>query len=247
MTTPHMQQIQKAQKDVRNEYLLTTNGVMIVGYKMLGEKLAALLCEVLNMIPESNVSTVVIRDDNYPQIDGEPVFGAAYPDTNSMAVNLEHCWNRAVEAVQEDDCHLSLLACVWINVLSVFGHELDHLHVATADREDYEIRRLDDDGNTELEEAAIHESVQSIIRLALQFDIEIPAINEMGWFAAKIMELFMKDDEWINVQKLYAERGVIYDKPWKEEELCMSMREYIKRAYPNASDKDWGQPTSAVN
>jgi hypothetical protein len=239
-------QAQKENKPAiaNNDYILTKSGVMIVGDAALGNKLTALLCESILMNMKGNVSSVVVRTDNYPQVDGTPVFGMAYPDTNSISINLQRCWDSAVDLGKDPDVHESFLACLWINVLSVFGHELDHLALASINRDEYEALRMEEDGDKQLEEQAIDAGVRNILKLALKFDTEIPAVNEMGWFAAKIMELFMDDLDWIESAKAAVECNVIYDDGKME---ITSFRDFIKQSYPDADSEDWEQNTAAVN
>ncbi len=70
-------------------------------------------------------------------------------------------------------------------------HELDHLAMARMDRDSYEEMRSSDEGNVVLEEQANDAAIRNIMKLASKVDVEIPAIAELGWFSAKIMELFM--------------------------------------------------------
>jgi len=225
-------------------FLITTSGVMIVNPDALGDKLCALLCESINMFANSHVASVIIRTDNYPKIGDEPVLAMAYADTNSIAINLQRCWDVALEKAANKDTKTSLLACLWANVMASFSHELDHLSMAKMARDDYEELRGTEEGNKMLEEQAEDAAIRTIMRLAAKFDVEIPAISELGWFSAKIMELFMGDDELTQKAKIHAEEGIVYD---DGNDLISSFREYVKRSYPDSDEIDWEQGTTCVN
>ena len=239
-----MQKAEKVGQIEAPEFFITTSGVMIVNSLALGDKLCALLCETINMYPNSHVASVIIRTDNYPAIGDEPVLAMAYADTNSIAINLQRCWDVALEKATTKGTNTSLLACLWANVLSTFGHELDHLSMARMGRDAYEEMRSSEEGNKALEEQAGDAAIRNIMKLAAKVDVEIPAISELGWFSAKIMELFMGDEDHVQKAKLHAEEGIVYD---DGDDLISSFREYVKRSYPDSDEIDWEQGTTCVN
>jgi len=232
------------------DFILTKTGVMIVGSELIGDKLTALLCEAIEMNKASGLASVVIRNDGYPRDADGPVFAMTYADTHSFAINLNHCWDRACEIATEGDKYLSFLGVLWINVLSCFGHELDHLDLAAGDRELYEALRANEEGNKELETAAKETAQTLIMRLALKFDTEIPAPAELGWFGVKWMELHTneesKDLEWVIKARQMVESGVVYEEPDNDIKIT-SFREFVKQGYDLKGKEDWDQAVSCVN
>jgi len=233
------------------EFILTNSGVMFLGPELLGNKLAALMCEAIALDEVHGLATLVIRTDGFPiDTDETPLFGAAYADTYSVAINLQKCWDSACQTTMEGEIHLSLLGVLWINVLSALGHELDHLAVSTLDRELYEVMRSTDDGNKELEDAASISAEQMIVNLSRRFDVEIPGAGEMGWFGVKLMELFTDEDtkdlQWVIEARKDMEAGIIYNEG--DDKKCFSFRDFVKKAHdPDSKTGDWEQPTTAVN
>lgn len=241
----------EAQQAKRPEFILTKSGVMFLGHELLGEKLAAIMCEAINMHDDHGLATLVIRSDGFPiDADETPLFGAAFADTHSIAINLQQCWDGACKVTMEGDKNLSLLGILWINVLSALGHELDHIDIATRDRELYEVMHRDNAGNKELEQAAGEQAEAMLVYLAHKFDIEIPHVGGLGWFGVKIMDLFTneatKDLPWVDKARKHMENSVIYDEG--EDKQCFSFRDFIKKAQdPKSEHCDWTQPTTCVN
>jgi len=235
----------------RPDFILTTSGVMILGAELLGDKLAALMCEAIALDDVHGLATLVIRADGFPiDTDETPLFGAAYADTYSVAINLQQCWDSACKTAMEGKVNLSFLGMLWINVLNALGHELDHLAVSTVERELYETMRRDEEGNKELEEAAAISAEQMIVNISRRFDVEIPHVGELGWFGIKIMDLFTdsdsKDLPWVVKAREHMENSVIYDEG--EGAQCFSFRDFVKKAHdPESKSGDWDQPTTAIN
>ncbi len=234
----------KAANADKPEFLLTTTGVMILGAELIGNKMTALLCEAFKLLEADGVAMAEFRADNWPKEAGEPVFGMAYADTHSFSVNLQRCWDSAVEDAEKGE-ELGFLGMLWINVLQAIGHEIDHLNIAYGDRDLYEGMRAEPDLAKDLETAADETAVDTIIRLARKFDIE-PAIEDLGWFGIKIMSLMTDDDtkalEWVCKLRKQLEDGIIYD---SEAGQCFTLREFIQMAH--AASEEWPQKVTAVN
>ena len=239
----------KAANAKKPEFMLTTTGVMILGGRLVGDKMTALACEAIKMLDADGVALIEFRTDNYPVDYDGPVFGMAYADTHSMVINLQHCWEQAIDSAVVDKEELSFLALLWINVLSAIGHEIDHLNIAYGDRELYEGMRSDPELNIELEKAADETARSMMIEMARTMDIE-PDIEDLGWFSAKIMGLFTDDDtkalDWVSKLRNQLEQNIIYD--GGEEKRCFTLREFIHMSHdPHDKVGDWGQATTPVN
>jgi hypothetical protein len=230
------------------DYIMTAGDVMITGGHLVGDKMCALACEILKMYPYCGVTNVVFKSDNYPvDIKGDAIFGATYADTNSVSINLQRIWKEAVDTTEAGDVALGFMGVLWMNLINQLGHELTHLMQASADRDAYEIMRLTDDGQEELEREAKASADALILDLAVKFDIEPPAIEAMGWFGIKFMEMFTgpeKDDNWVVGARCMIADGVIYN---NGKEVCNTFRDFVHRAYDEEHVHDWTQTVSAVN
>jgi hypothetical protein len=251
MTTEQQKAKSNAAETSEAGFILTKSGVMIVGEELLGDKLLGIMCAAIARDDLHGLSNLTIRDDNFPIEDAAPVFGMAYADTNSVAINLEHCWHRACKKAADGDVNLSFMGILWVNLLSTLAHELDHLNVANNDRELYETMRLTEDGLKELEDSAQGAGEPMMIELAKLYDIEPPSAGDFGWFSAKFMELFSnegtKDLEWVIKARKDLEAGIFYAEPENNIEL-KTFREFVKVGFDNDGHSDgWDQPTSAVN
>ena len=233
-------------------FILTKSGVMIVGEHLLGDKLLGVMCAAIKQTDGLHgLCNLTIHGDNFPIENGAPVFGMAYADTNSAAINLEHCWHRACKKAHEGEVNLSFMGILWVNLLSTLAHELDHLTIATNDRELYETQRLTEDGKEELEDSAKGAGEPMMIELAKLYDIEPPSAGDFGWFSAKFMELFSnestKDLEWVIKAREDLEAGIFYAEPENNIEI-KTFREFVKQGFDDAGHSEgWDQPTTAVN
>ena len=234
------QQAVEAKAESNKDFMLTKDGVVIVGEEYLGNKLTGLVLEMVKQYAE-HVSVLEFRIDNYPQDAEGAVFGMAFADTHSAAINLEHCWHRACKTAAKGEENLGFLGLLWINVLSAVGHELDHLGMASSDREQYELMRMDADEVAKLEETASDEAMKLIVNLARKFDTEIPAAEDFGWFGLKLQELFItdttKDLDWVKLTQKQIEDGIVYSEGEGKE--CKTFRQFVQLAH--ASDENWDE------
>ena len=255
MSTEQQKELTKAEENTKAGFILTKGGVMIVGDELLGNKLTAILCAAIEHEDlydhMDGLACLTLRDDNFPISGDKPCFGMAYADTNSIAINLQHCWHRACVKAHESEENLSFMGMLWVNIFSTLAHEMDHLTVANNDREMYELMRTTEEGNDELEKSGNAAGVPMMIALAKEFDIEIPDAADFGWFGVKLMDLFTgentKDLEWVIKARKDIEEGLIYTEPENDIKIT-SFREFVKQAYDlNSNDEAWEQPTTAVN
>jgi hypothetical protein len=256
MTQKETQRSKEAKTDVKvdpkPEFVILKSGVMMLGEELMGAKMAAIVAETINLHVDHGLACIVARTDGYPADAEGQVLGMTYADTYSASINLQCCWDWACKKAMEGEENLSLLAMVWINVMSAVGHELDHLDMATKNRDMYESDRATKDGNALIEEVANEAALKTIVQLAKRFDIEIPPAGEMGWFGVKVMELFTNDDTkdlpWVIKARQNMEGGIIYE---EGENRCFTLREFIKMAHSELDDTRgdglWEQPTTAVN
>lgn len=240
-------QVEKA-KDVVPEFVMTKAGFMVVGNELVGDKLTALICETVNSFDKSGITAIVLRNDGYPRQGKEEVFGSCIPDTNSIAINLDRCWDRACEISMKGEKHLSFLGVLWTSVLTTVAHELDHLVLASSDRETYEALRQIDEG-ADLEDSAKESERQTICRLAREFDTEIPAPSEMGYFGVKWMQLHTddatKDLLWVQKARQDVQEGIVYREEGTDQKLS-TYRQFVKLAYQQDGE-GWDQPTNPIS
>jgi len=255
MTELEQARLAKAEERSNLGFILTKTGVMIVGDQLLGNKLTAILDVAMERDSLHGLACLTLRDDNFPIGGGKtgdnPVFGMAYADTNSIAINLQHCWHRACVKAHENEENLSFMGMLWVNIFSTMAHELDHLTIANNDREMYELMRSTEEGNEELEKSGNAAGEPMMIALAKEYDIEIPDAADFGWFGVKLMDLFTnettKDLEWVIKARKDIEEDLIYSEPENDIKIT-SFREFVKQAYDlNSNDEAWDQPTTAVN
>lgn len=241
------QEVKSPVEDTKPEFIMTTSGVMVIGGELVGEKMTALICEAINHF-NSDVAVVVLRNDGYPKAGDETLFGIAFPDTDSIAINVDRCWDYACEIAKEGKQNLGLMGLLWTNLLSTVAHELDHLTIAASDRELYEMMRSQDDGK-DLEDSAHEAERQLICTLARDFDTEIPTASELGWLGLKIMALFTeeatKDEEWVANARRMMEAGIVYEE--KDTEIVRdTFRQFVKEAY-DQDGKAWEQATAPIS
>lgn len=249
MSTEQTAVLDKAAKTAEAGFVLTKSGVMFIGSELLGEKLAAIMCEAIVRDDLHGLACLTIRDDNFPIEGDDPVFGMAFADTNSVAINLQHCWHRACVKASKGDVNLSFMGILWVNLLDTLAHELDHLAIANNDRELYELMRSTEEGQKDLEDSAKAAGEPLMLDLAKKFDIEPPSAGDFGWFGIKLMELFTeestRDLEWVIQARKDMEAGIMYAEP-KNNVKIDTFREFVKIGYDN-NGEGWDQATTCVN
>jgi hypothetical protein len=227
-------------EDNSKDFMLTKDGVVLLGTEYLGDKLTGLVLEMVKGYAE-HVSVLEFRIDNYPQDAEGPVFGMAFADTHSAAINLEHCWHRACKTAAKGEENLGFMGLLWINILSAVGHELDHLGMAGSDREQYELMRMDEEECKALEETASDEAMKLIVNLARKFNVEIPQADAFGWFGMKLQELFItdstKDLDWVKLTQKQIADSIVYNEGEGKE--CKTFRQFVQLAH--ASDENWDE------
>lgn len=173
------------------------------------------------------------------------LLGYAYPSVNAAIVNLEKIWEDAVAMAIEGDQGLSIKGTIWMLLLTTAAHEYHHLHLAALDREAFE---ADKDGADEL---ADEFAENMVYKLTKHYDVEPPsAVNDMGWFAGKFMDLFTgedKDADYVRRERAMLEDGLIYD---RSDIQLKTFREYVRATMdPELKDEEFEQgviPITAV-
>ena len=225
--------------------------VIVVGEELVCEKVLAIVNEALNMDKEIGLTSLMFRTDGYP----EGVLGMAYPDTNSIAINLKEIWEGSCELAEKEE-NLSLRAIVWINLMSTLMHDLEHIRAGNRGRKMLEDSRKEDPKG--LEKEADMYAKRMLVELAMKFDIEPPVMGEMGWFATRMMDLATGPDaekDWVKRHVKLMEAGLIYHDPEPEEgapQEIYTYRDYLKKTVsklglPEDMEMDWDQPTTAVH
>lgn len=248
MAEQTQQAVETKVEETPKDFMLTKDGVVVLGTDYLGGKLTGLCLELIKAYKDS-VALVEFRVDNFPQDAEGPVFGMAFADAHCAAINLEHCWHRACKTAHKGEEKLSFLGILWINILSAVGHELDHLDAAHRDRTLYETMRTDEEECKLLEDTASDEALKAIVKLAREYDCEIPSAEDFGWFGTKLMELFAtdstKDLDWVKLAQKHIEDGIVYDEG--EDKQCKTFRQFVQLAHDPESKQDWEQPVVFVD
>lgn len=225
-------------------YLVLDDGVVVVrGTHLVSQKMLGILSEVLKSAngDKFGVFSVMFRDDDHPK----GVLGMAHPDTGSIAVNLSEIWELCTMILEEGEKHLSLTGLIWENLLMTLLHEIHHLGVCT-----------DPAGRKELEkdhkaaDASAEEWAREIRNdMAKEFDIEPPAMADMPFFGAKLMELMTTkaEEEWVSNAAALVSDGIIYQDLANDERIP-TYREYVRGLVdPELTDKSWDQGFSAID
>ena len=229
-----------------DDFFITKTGTMIIGSEYVGEKLTALLCEAINYYhdSDSHPAVVVLRADGRPK----DAFGMMFADTYSITINLQKIWDQAVAVCMEGKKFVALHTAVLIGYLTTIGHELDHLDFAFKDRDLYDMMREDDEGNKELEAGAQANEEAMLLKLAQDFDTEIPAVEQLGWFGIRIMDLFTNEDtkdlDWVVRSRRMMEEGCTWHNT-DHDIKTLSFRDFVIKAY-DVKGSAWEQPVANI-
>jgi hypothetical protein len=225
-------------------YLILKGGVAVHGTHLVSQKIIAVLSELLKLDTKGEcfgVCSVVFRNDGMPK----GMLGMAYPDTGSIAINLEEIWVLSTMILEEGEKHLSLTGLIWENLLMTLFHETNHIDGCR----DVEFRE-----NMEKDHKAADEHAEDWAKdirkdMALKYDIEPPAMADMPYFGAKFMELMTTkaEEEWVSNAAALVQEGIIYQ-DLKNDEQLTTYREYVRGLVdPKLEDTDWDQGYSAID
>ena len=193
-----------------------TGLVMVWGFEHISTKMIDILKTMLSHDAFENIyhgiKSVVFRIDGYPKESGNSLCASFAPDTCGIAINMDKTLERAMERSM-DHPETSLFASWWIEMLLNFGHEIHHgVRWNTDRRKLYNSQEM-----LEEEEDRAEKYCNSLLTdLAMNYDIEVPPIEEEIWFNNQINELFSgKDtsDEWAKSQKEMITEGIV----WRQE------------------------------
>jgi hypothetical protein len=246
--TPEEQTPEKVEAEVvKDKFMITDTGVMLVGHDHLGEKMTAIICELFRrQHNKTRTTALMFRVDGYPA----EHLGMAYADTFSAAINLSECWEQAKKTAENDkDMALSVAAIAWLNIFVATAHELNHLEIAGKLPEDFAELMATEEGRKELDSIADDDCTKDLIAMAKAVDMEIPKIEGLGWLGTKLQELFTSPDTaelpWVIRSRKMVETGYIYDDPENPMARSKSFRQFINLAYDR--DGDWEQTVAPVS
>ncbi|NOR60145.1 MAG: hypothetical protein GQ469_05885 [Methanosarcinales archaeon] len=193
-----------------------TGLVMVWGFEHLSTKMISILKIMLSHDAFENIyhgiKSVVFRIDGYPKESDNSLCASFAPDTCGIAINMDKTLERAMERSM-DHPETSLFASWWIEMMLNFGHEIHHGVRWNTDRN----KLYNSQEMLKEEEDRAEKYCNSLLtELAMNYDIEMPSIEEEIWFNNQINELFSgKDnsDEWAKSQKEMITEGIV----WRHE------------------------------
>lgn len=188
-----------------------TGVVMVWGAELVSKTLLNVLEVMLSSDPYETVhhgiKSVVFRADGFPKKGDKQICASFSPDVCGISVNLEKTIERSIERSM-DNPETSLLASWWIEMILNLGHELHH-----GVRWDTDKSKLDNDELLEEEEenAEVYANVL-LIELTMNYNIELPNIEEEVWFNNQIVELLngKGDDGWATSQKKMINEKIVW-------------------------------------
>lgn len=185
------------------------------------------------------IHSIVLRDDDNPRNDeGKAIFGHALATVGSMAINLEHIFQKSIED-SIDTPQVSIYCNIWHHSIITILHEMHHLAALYNDP----ALTLEDE-----EELANKFSMDFSYFLAQNYPIEPGALAEEPFFGSKMLETiqsFMveageEDTAFWKDQQMKALEGIMYwtkigeDK--EEDRIIKSFREFMHWTSGEESD-----------
>ncbi len=234
----------KSEKSDVRTHLILNGGVAVHGTHLVSQKVLAVLSEVLKLDREGEdfgVWSVAFRNDGTPK--GK--LGMAYPDTSSIAINLDEIWELSTMILEGGEKHLSLIGLVWETLLMTMFHEINHIDGCRVS----EFRDKMEKDHKAADEHAEEWAREIRVDMAKQFDIEPPAMADMPFFGTKLMELMTTkaEEEWVSEAAALISDGVIYQ-DLENDERIYTYREYVRGLVdPQLEDKSWDQGFSAID
>lgn len=234
----------------RRSVLVAKGGTTITGLALVGEKIGAIIQQILSLDKEADnfgVRSITFRSDGTPK----DKLGISYPLAGAIAINLLDIWDMCVEDMKDGKLHLSLQGHVWQQLLLTILHEVHHVDSCR----DPEMLELVETAADDLHQEAEAWAQDVIDDLAKEFDIEPVSLAEMGFFGTKLMEVatelaageITEENKWLDRGLKMLEEGIIYHDE-ANEILIKSFREYRRGVSdPEGKDDSWGKAVSVID
>lgn len=226
------------------EVLTLQSGVAVRDAGLLPEKMLAIMDYYYrNINPNTGVAMIIPRSDGNPA----GVCGLAFGQVFTYAINLDLIFKKAVSKVRNGKSFMDIRTTAWYGLLHTMLHESIHIEELGGEAPP----EMDAAAEKELEDLINDVVKDKIVQLAQEINIEPPAVGDMGFIGAKMMELFVAEpkDEAIEKTQFMLEKGLIYmDESDKDKSVYhKTLREYVQVALGNPDDPAWEGTPAVVN
>ena len=178
----------------KNQLILCAGEVVIHGCQTLPPKVVGIIQEIWNLLEKPFFgSTTFTRDELLDETTNSKLTGIYDTTTKSVVISLSQLWADCTkpECLQR----MGMAEQVWVTLLQVISHEMTHA--------------------IEKAEGPCEARAKDVITtLAQKFDLECPAIMDMGWLGHKLDEWYSSiensDEELHKLQRQMRMEGVPY-------------------------------------
>lgn len=178
----------------KNVLLVCAGEVVVHGVQLMPTKLVGIIQEIWNALEKPFFASITnTRDELVDSVSNSKLTGIYDTTTKSVVVSLPQLWADCTkpECLQR----MGMAEQVWVTLLQVVAHEM--AHAVEGDEGKCEARAKD-----------------IITTLAQKFDLECPAIMDMGWLGHKLDEWYSSiensDEELHKLQRQMRMEGVPY-------------------------------------
>jgi hypothetical protein len=213
----------------KNRLIICAGELAINGVQLLPAKLIGVIQEIWKMTNKPFLgSTSFTRDILTDAVSNSKLTGVYDATTKSVVISLHQLW----EDCTKPEClqRMGMAEQVWATLLQVVSHEIVHA--------------------VEPEERACEVRAKDIITtLAQKFDLECPAIVDMGWFAPKLDEWYASiensDEELHKLQRQMRMEGVPYI--FASGKRLSSMRQWFRLYHVERREETaWDEAVSSL-
>lgn len=195
------------------------------GCQMVPNKLIGLMAEAWKILETPFIPSIQFTNDFLMDGNDNPLCGAHDHVTNALIVSVAQMLDDGTEDSSVDA--MAVDAQIWVALLQTCLHEMAHA------------------AGIEDEEKANDKALDILTSLAQKYDIETPAIPDMGWLGYKLDGFFSNiedsDKENHKLQRQMKLEEVVYT--FKSGKRLFSLREWVRvynkdRAYEEAWDEE---------
>jgi len=227
-------------------------GLVVMGAHLIHKRMLDIIHLIATKVTPNGVATIIFRDDNFPQQDGDPVHAKFFADSLSIAINVGRHMEEIIGIVEEDDSTASIRCLYWETMLNSLGHEFYH---AKSFFEADEALKLTILGDEKQEEYASKFAIQLLFDLAkagenleppLQTEDPILIINTEAFLSlSEDIPEDAKEDEWLQRQIRFIKEDILFEDT--EGKRYTSFKQFL-RLLPGAEydDPAWDEPTEGL-
>lgn len=222
--------------------IVMIGNVKVKGSELISKRMFELLTHILSLQNDFGIKTIEFCTDKVLDDKGEELLGCAYPETDSIKINLPKHVDSALNKCVGKGYDMSFSAYIWHNTLQTICHEV--FHIWSRNSADNKMDEIEGE-----EEMARDWAMATVIEMAKKISIEPVSPEEQPFFGPKILEFrdlldnADPNDENLKQQRYMFDNGLV----WSDENMNIFTLKELYRIISDDHDSDeWKAEENAI-